>query len=163
MTEDAQIFGLLFYTVKVMHWFWQKNGLGYTLGDFFHKRIWSPWMAVTGPAFRKLTFVDVYPGELFNLASGYIHRQESNFKTSVVTFHRHESNFKLSMVTYISFEASSSRCHSTSIYQPEPKQWKPFLGIVVGDLYKLFMFLSNFEFSLNFSDFSSLKILTALA
>jgi hypothetical protein len=25
----------LFSTVRAMHWFWRKNGLGYSLGDFF--------------------------------------------------------------------------------------------------------------------------------
>jgi hypothetical protein len=35
VTGVAQIFGLLFSTVKAMHDFLTKNELGYILGDFF--------------------------------------------------------------------------------------------------------------------------------
>jgi hypothetical protein len=34
ITEVVKIYGLLFLTVSVMNLFLQKNGLGYTLGDF---------------------------------------------------------------------------------------------------------------------------------
>jgi hypothetical protein len=40
ITEIAQTMGLLFSIVKVVYYFSQK-GLGYILGKFFHKRIWS--------------------------------------------------------------------------------------------------------------------------
>jgi hypothetical protein len=35
LNHFIQIFGLLFPTVEVMYWFWQKNGLDNVLGDFF--------------------------------------------------------------------------------------------------------------------------------
>jgi hypothetical protein len=33
--RSSQIFVLLYSTVKVVHSFWQKNGMGYILGEFF--------------------------------------------------------------------------------------------------------------------------------
>jgi hypothetical protein len=36
----------IFSTGQFMYYF-DKNGLGYTLGDFFHKLIWSPWSTTT--------------------------------------------------------------------------------------------------------------------
>jgi hypothetical protein len=39
--RDSPIFCLLFSTDKVLFYFWQ-NALGYNLGDFFQKLIWSP-------------------------------------------------------------------------------------------------------------------------
>jgi hypothetical protein len=40
ITKVAHIVGLIISTVKVVYQFF--NGLGYILGDFFQKRIWSP-------------------------------------------------------------------------------------------------------------------------
>jgi hypothetical protein len=41
VTEEGQIFRLIFSAVKVMYSFW-KNGLGCNFRDFFHKLIGSP-------------------------------------------------------------------------------------------------------------------------
>jgi hypothetical protein len=41
--EVAEIFGRIFSTLTAMYyWFRQKNSLGYILGEFFYKCIWSP-------------------------------------------------------------------------------------------------------------------------
>jgi hypothetical protein len=40
----THIIGQLISTAKFRFKFWQKSGLGYILGDFFYKRIWSPWI-----------------------------------------------------------------------------------------------------------------------
>jgi hypothetical protein len=47
-TEVAQIIGLFFHVTSCVVIF-TKNGLGYILGDFFHKLIWSPCLATTAP------------------------------------------------------------------------------------------------------------------
>jgi hypothetical protein len=42
--KSCNFFGLLFPTVPVTYvLILTKNGLGFILGDFFHKLIWSPW------------------------------------------------------------------------------------------------------------------------
>jgi hypothetical protein len=41
ITKVAHIFVLRFPSVKVMHYFFRKNGFGYISGDFFHKLVWS--------------------------------------------------------------------------------------------------------------------------
>jgi hypothetical protein len=42
IAEAAHIFGYIFSMVMVMQYF-DKNALGYILGNIFHKLIWSPW------------------------------------------------------------------------------------------------------------------------
>jgi hypothetical protein len=52
MAEVAQIFRLLYFTVKVMHLFWQK-WIRLYIGLFFHKLIWSPWLKIYRTERRK--------------------------------------------------------------------------------------------------------------
>jgi hypothetical protein len=42
--EVAQSFGQFVFRVKIMFKFLPYNVLGYTMGDFFHKPIRSPWL-----------------------------------------------------------------------------------------------------------------------
>jgi hypothetical protein len=37
---------LLYHTVRFTPQLFTNNGLGYNFGDFFHKLIWSPWLAL---------------------------------------------------------------------------------------------------------------------
>jgi hypothetical protein len=53
-TEIAQIIGLLFSTVKAVHYF-HKKWIGLHFGRLFHKRIWSPWTQFTRQSSEGLT------------------------------------------------------------------------------------------------------------
>jgi hypothetical protein len=44
ITELAQNLGILFAQGKGSAQISTQNGLGYILGDFFHKLVWSPWL-----------------------------------------------------------------------------------------------------------------------
>jgi hypothetical protein len=52
ITKVAYFLGQLLSAVKVMQYFFRKNGFGYNLGNFFQKLIWSHWRSM---AYKKDT------------------------------------------------------------------------------------------------------------
>jgi hypothetical protein len=58
--KSSLIFWLLYSAEKSYVLILAKNGLGYILGDFFHKLIWSPWLEAFSRVCFKLLRVKMF-------------------------------------------------------------------------------------------------------
>jgi glutamine cyclotransferase len=68
ITEEAHIFGLLAFRVKVKY-FYDKNGLGHILGVFFQKLVWS--LCMGGDSMIKRNVKQTISKKVRNIAENY--------------------------------------------------------------------------------------------